>query len=288
MNQSKSSRVAKWIWEGSILLIVILVGVLFWQYQKAEKTNRALFLQNQKIERTIAAEKEGIAMAQSAIAADLEAGVPLVAVHLRNRSWYGPPASGSSGEIERALIHQLKDERQQVQAHAIIGLRYFITQNGGRSPYVSAIVSEVTPFLYNPRLRYFAMNTLRQAGPQAKAAAPDMLATVSSEYWYPVRQATMDARRADPNFDLSSFLARYIVEDRYGKETFKNLVENFQPHEVVAAYQHAAEMEKTSEKQEHVRQVLAYLQAESSRAGSWSDVDFQRSLKSTNQPQDSK
>lgn len=284
MNQAKPSRVAKWMWEGSILLIVILVGVLFWQYQSAEKANRAWFSQNQALERSIADQKEKIAATQAAIAAELEAGVPLVAVHLRNRSWYSPPGSGSTDQIELALIQQLKDKRQQVQAHALIGLRYFVSQQGGNS----TIVAQVTPFVHNPRLRSYAMNILRQAGPSAKGAVPDILATVSCEYWYPLQKAIVDVRRIDPGYDLSSLLGRHIVEDRYGKETFKNLIENFKPHEVALAYEAAAAIAKTPEKQTHIQQVQDYMKSPSARAGSWSDQDFQRYLKSLSQPEAAK
>ncbi|PQO27020.1 hypothetical protein [Blastopirellula marina] len=281
MNQAKPSRVAKWMWEGSILLIVILVGVLFWQDQSAEKANRAWFLQNQKLEQGIADQKEKIAATQAAIAAELESGVPLVAVHTRNRSWHGPPASSSTSEIELALIRQLQDERQQVQAHALIGLRYFVSQQGGNS----TIVAQVTPFVHNPRLKSYAMNILRQAGPSAKGAVPDILATVSCEYWYPLQKAIADVRRIDPDYDLIQLLGRYIVEDRYGKETFKNLIENFKPYEVALAYEAAAAMVKTPEKQTHIQQVQAYMKSPLTKAGPWSDQDFQRYLKSTSQPQ---
>ncbi|RCS52865.1 hypothetical protein DTL42_08530 [Bremerella cremea] len=288
MNQAKPSRVAKWMWEGSILLIVILAGVLFWQYQSAEKANRALFLQNQKLEREISDEKKKIASIQAAIVTKLDTGVPLIALHPPSHKMISLPDPSSYREIEAVLIRQLHDKRQQVQAHALVGLCRVVGRQGNRSLFVTTVVRETIPCLHNPRLRYYALNLLREIGPQAKEAVPDILATVSGEYWFPVQKAAMDARRIDPQCDLSEFLARYIVEDRYGKETFKNLIENFKPQEVALAYEAAAALAKTPEKKTHIQQVQAYMKSPAARAGWWSARGFQGYLKSVNQPQETK
>lgn len=277
MSQLKPSRVSKWLWEGSILVIVILAGVLFWQYQSADKANRALYQQNQQVERAIAEEKAKLASLRNQVTADLRAGIPLASVH-RPSNW--SVDSASHREIISALIQQLKDDdRQQVKAHALVALQRHAFNGGGKAPFEPTIVELVTPCLYNPRLKYFARSVLRQLGTAAKPAASDILATCSGEAWYTVRQAVMEARHADPNCDVNPLLARYIAKDRYGKETFKNLVENFQPFEVVEAYRSAKEIAETREKQEHVYQVLDYLTSQASRAGSWSEVDLQHYLR---------
>ena len=255
----KSASVSKWTFVGSIVLIVILAGLLVWQYVDGEIANGLIRQRNEELQQQIDLEQEKLVDHQQAIVEQLHAGVPLNSTR-RTRGPYGNEASAR--EIERGLLIQLQDPRQQAQAHGLTGLSAiyrFAPELKSNNP---AAVEEITRLLHNRALHRVAASLLRLFGEDAHSSIPVVLATAPSQKSWHFYNAIRHAHGIDPDYDLSPFVANYLVtHEETLQETSELLRNDLSYDDLLAACELALQKAEDAKLKTKISQIIEELKS---------------------------